>query len=217
MSKKLVIVESPAKAKTIGKILGHDYLIRASMGHIRDLPERAFGVDIEHGFLPQYEESKSRGRNLSELKSAAKEAGEIYLASDPDREGEAIAWHLREVLSKLNKKARFHRVSFHEITRSAIDRAFRNPGDVDMNLVDAQQARRVLDRIVGYQISPLLWTRRFVLSANGNGRSVSSFLRNTGRSPRNFCPRADAIPLWRSSRRSTEANARSGTGPMPPP
>ncbi|MBO4491811.1 MAG: type I DNA topoisomerase [Lentisphaeria bacterium] len=159
MSKKLVIVESPAKAKTIGKILGHDYLIRASMGHIRDLPERAFGVDIEHGFLPQYEESKSRGRNLSELKSAAREAGEIYLASDPDREGEAIAWHLREVLSKLNKKARFHRVSFHEITRSAIDRAFRNPGDVDMNLVDAQQARRVLDRIVGYQISPLLWTR----------------------------------------------------------
>ena len=159
MSKKLVIVESPAKAKTIGKILGHDYLIRASMGHIRDLPERAFGVDIEHGFQPQYEESKSRGRNLSELKSAAKEAGEIYLASDPDREGEAIAWHLREVLSKLNKKARFHRVSFHEITRSAIDRAFRNPGEVDMNLVDAQQARRVLDRIVGYQISPLLWTR----------------------------------------------------------
>ena len=159
MNKKLVIVESPAKAKTIGKILGKDYIIRASMGHIRDLPEHAFGVDIEHGFSPQYEENKSRGKNLTELKSAAKAAGEIYLASDPDREGEAIAWHLREVLSKLNKKAPFRRVSFHEITRSAIERAFQNPGDVNMNLVDAQQARRVLDRIVGYQISPLLWTR----------------------------------------------------------
>ncbi len=159
MSKKLVIVESPAKAKTIGKILGKDYIIRASMGHIRDLPERTFGVDIEHGFAPQYEESKSRSKNLSELKSSAKQACEVYLASDPDREGEAIAWHLREVLSKLNKKAPFRRVSFHEITRSAIERAFQAPGEVDMNLVDAQQARRVLDRIVGYQISPLLWTR----------------------------------------------------------
>ena len=98
MNKKLVIVESPAKAKTIGKILGKDYIIRASMGHIRDLPEHAFGVDIEHGFSPQYEENKSRSKNLTELKSAAKAAGEIYLASDPDREGEAIAWHLREVL-----------------------------------------------------------------------------------------------------------------------
>ena len=159
MEKKLVIVESPAKAKTIGKILGKDYIIRASMGHIRDLPERAFGVDIANGFQPQYEESKSRSKNLSDLKSSAKAANEIFLASDPDREGEAIAWHLREVLSKLNKKAPFRRVSFHEITRSAIQKAFEHPGDVDMDLVDAQQARRVLDRIVGYQISPLLWTR----------------------------------------------------------
>ena len=159
MEKKLVIVESPAKAKTIGKILGKDYVIRASMGHIRDLPERVFGVDIENGFAPQYEESKSRSKNLSDLKSSAKAASEIFLASDPDREGEAIAWHLREVLSKLNKKAPFRRVSFHEITRTAIEKAFEKPGDVDMDLVDAQQARRVLDRIVGYQISPLLWTR----------------------------------------------------------
>ena len=159
MSKQLVIVESPAKARTIGRILPSEYIIKASMGHIRDLPENSFGVDIEHNFAPQYEESKARGHNLGELKTAAKNAVDIYLASDPDREGEAIAWHLQEVLRKVNKKAHFHRVSFHEITRSAINRAFQDPGEIDMNRVDAQQARRVLDRIVGYQISPLLWSR----------------------------------------------------------
>lgn len=159
MSKQLVIVESPAKARTIGRILPSEYIIKASMGHIRDLPENSFGVDIEHNFAPQYEESKARGHNLGELKTAAKNAVDIYLASDPDREGEAIAWHLQEVLRKINKKAHFHRVSFHEITRSAINRAFQSPGEIDMNRVDAQQARRVLDRIVGYQISPLLWSR----------------------------------------------------------
>ncbi len=159
MPSKLVIVESPAKAKTIGKILGKDYVIMASYGHIRDLPERSFGVDIEHDFAPQYEESKSRGRNLGDLKKAAKGVAEVYLASDPDREGEAIAWHLHEVLKHANKKAEFHRVAFHEITKSAISRAFETPGDVNMDLVDAQQARRVLDRIVGYMISPLLWSK----------------------------------------------------------
>ncbi|MBP5585981.1 MAG: type I DNA topoisomerase [Lentisphaeria bacterium] len=159
MSKQLVIVESPAKARTIGRILPPEYIIKASMGHIRDLPENSFGVDIEHNFAPQYEESKARGHNLGELKTAAKSAEDIYLASDPDREGEAIAWHLQEVLRKINRKARFHRVSFHEITRGAINRAFQAPGQIDMNRVDAQQARRVLDRIVGYQISPLLWSR----------------------------------------------------------
>ena len=159
MPDKLVIVESPAKAKTIGKILGKDYVIKASYGHIRDLPERAFGVDIEHDFAPQYEESKTRGKNLSELKKTAKTVKEIYLAPDPDREGEAIAWHLHEVLKNSNKKAGFRRVAFHEITKSAITKAFQNPGELNMNLVDAQQARRVLDRIVGYMISPLLWSR----------------------------------------------------------
>ncbi|MDD6336803.1 MAG: type I DNA topoisomerase [Lentisphaeria bacterium] len=159
MSKQLVIVESPAKARTIGRILPPEYIIKASMGHIRDLPENSFGVDIEHDFAPQYEESKARGHNLGELKTAAKNAQDIYLASDPDREGEAIAWHLQEVLRKINKNAKFHRVSFHEITRGAITRAFEAPGTIDMNRVDAQQARRVLDRIVGYQISPLLWSR----------------------------------------------------------
>ena len=156
---KLVIVESPTKVKTISKILGPQFVVKASMGHVRDLPERAFGVDIEHNFQPQYEENKGRGKNLSDLKSTAKAADEIYLASDPDREGEAIAWHLKEVLGKINKKAPFRRVTFNQITKSAIEKAFDAPGDINMALVDSQQARRVLDRIVGYQISPLLWTR----------------------------------------------------------
>ena len=156
---KLVIVESPAKAKTIGKMLGKDYIIKASYGHIRDLPERVFGVDIKNDFAPLYEESKARGKNISDLKQTAKKVDEIYLAPDPDREGEAIAWHLYEVLAKANKKAKFHRVAFHEITKNAISKAFQAPGEIDMDRVDAQQARRVLDRIVGYMVSPLLWTR----------------------------------------------------------
>lgn len=159
MDTKLVIVESPAKARTIGKMLGGRYLIKASMGHVRDLPERSFGVDIEHGFAPQYEETPSRVRVLGELKAAAKKVSEIYLAPDPDREGEAIAWHLREILAPCNRNAVFHRVTFHEITRSAIVRAFQEPTKLDLDKVDAQQARRVLDRIVGYMVSPLLWGR----------------------------------------------------------
>lgn len=159
MNEKLVIVESPKKARTISKMLGDEFTIKASMGHVRDLPERSFGVDIENNFTPQYEESKERGKHMNDLKNAAKGVGEIYLASDPDREGEAIAWHLREVLGKVNKKAQFHRVTFHEITKSAISKAFVTPGDINMDLVDSQQARRILDRIVGYTISPLLWSR----------------------------------------------------------
>lgn len=159
MDNKLVIVESPAKARTIGKMLGSQYTIKASMGHVRDLPTKSFGVDIEHDFMPQYEETRERSKNLSDLKAAAKKASDIYLAPDPDREGEAIAWHLREILSRCNKKAVFHRVTFHEITRSAISRAFQSPSELDIDKVDAQQARRVLDRIVGYMVSPLLWGR----------------------------------------------------------
>ena len=159
MDNKLVIVESPAKARTIGKMLGRQYTIKASMGHVRDLPARSFGVDIENDFAPQYEETKERGKNLSDLKAAAKKADEIYLAPDPDREGEAIAWHLREILAGCNKKAVFRRVTFHEITRSAISKAFQTPSELDIAKVDAQQARRVLDRIVGYMVSPLLWGR----------------------------------------------------------
>ena len=159
MKNKLVIVESPAKAKTIGKILGNGYTIKASMGHVRDLPQRSLGVDIEHNFAPQYEENRERSKNLNDLKSAAKGAAEIYLAPDPDREGEAIAWHLKDMLSKDNKSAVFRRVTFHEITASAIRKAFESPADIDLDRVDAQQARRVLDRIVGYMVSPLLWGR----------------------------------------------------------
>jgi DNA topoisomerase-1 len=139
-------------------MLGNDYRITASMGHVRDLPEHSFGVDIEHGFTPQYTENSRSGKIIKELKSLAKNASEIYLAPDPDREGEAIAWHLKELLQK-GSKADFHRVTFHEITRSAIDKAFQATSEIDMNLVDAQQARRVLDRMVGYMISPLLWSR----------------------------------------------------------
>jgi len=156
MATKLVIVESPAKARTIKRILGDDYEITASMGHVRDLPERNLGIDIENGFEPMYVET--RKSLVSQLKAAAKGVSDIYLAPDPDREGEAIAWHLQELLSKKSKAA-FHRVAFHEITKTAVNKAFETPGDINLNLVDAQQARRVLDRLVGYQISPLLWSK----------------------------------------------------------
>lgn len=155
---KLVIVESPAKARTISKILGGEYRIFASMGHVRDLPDRTFGVDVKNNFAPQYEESKSRAKVIKQLQSEAKDVSDIYLATDPDREGEAIAWHLKEILAK-KAKAKFHRVTFHEITRNAINKAFQAVSDIDMDLVNSQQARRVLDRVVGYQISPLLWSR----------------------------------------------------------
>ncbi|MBN1863577.1 MAG: type I DNA topoisomerase [Victivallales bacterium] len=156
MDKKLVIVESPAKARTIGRILGGDYVVSASMGHVRDLPEKSLGIDIEKHFEPMYVETNKA--LVSKLKSAAKDAAAVYLAPDPDREGEAIAWHLQELLSK-SFKGDFHRVAFHEITKGAVSRAFESPGKVDTKLVDAQQARRILDRLVGYQISPLLWTK----------------------------------------------------------
>ena len=158
MGEKLLIVESPTKARTISKMLGGGYKIMASMGHVRDLPERTFGVDIEHDFAPLYTDTPRSKKIVSELKSAAKKADAIYLAPDPDREGEAIAWHLSEVL-RPSYKGEFKRVTFHEITRSAINRALSEEGSINMNLVDAQQARRVLDRIVGYQVSPLLWSK----------------------------------------------------------
>jgi DNA topoisomerase-1 len=157
-SHKLVIVESPAKARTIGKFLGDEYEIMASVGHIRDLPEHSLGVDLKNDFTPVYIPNPRSSKVIKGLKAIAKKSDAIYLAPDPDREGEAIAWHLKEVL-KDNSKAEFHRVSFHEITRTAINKAFESPSDINMNLVDSQQARRVLDRLVGYQISPLLWTR----------------------------------------------------------
>ena len=159
MGKKLVIVESPAKAKTIGKILGSGFVVKSSVGHIRDLPERTLGVDVEHGFAPKYVLSKGKAKVVAELKKAAKSCDEIYLAPDPDREGEAIAWHLQETLADSAKDKPVHRIQYNEITPRAVRAAIEHPGVIDMQRVDAQQARRVLDRIVGYMVSPMLWRR----------------------------------------------------------
>jgi DNA topoisomerase-1 len=155
-TQSLVIVESPAKAKTISKYLGRGYKVRATIGHVRDLPEKKMGIDVENGFEPEYVTIPGKEKTLAELKSAAKEAREIYLATDPDREGEAIAWH---VASQIRQRggAPIRRVLFHEITRDAVRRAIENAGDIDEHLVEAQQARRVLDRLVGYKASPVLW------------------------------------------------------------
>src|SRR5215212_5623272 len=161
MAKNLVIVESPAKAKTINKYLGKDYLVKASIGHIKDLPSKGLGVDIEHDFEPTYElipDSKKRNnkRIVAELKKAAKEADAIYLAADPDREGEAICQHLAEEIVPKRPRKPSYRVMFNEITKRAVQDAFLHPKEIDANLVDAQQARRLLDRLVGYKVSPLL-------------------------------------------------------------
>jgi DNA topoisomerase-1 len=172
MAKALVIVESPAKAKTINKFLGRNYAVKASMGHVRDLPKRTLGVD-EDDFTPTYQVLPEKKKTLTELKKAAKSAEAIYLASDPDREGEAICWHLKEELEK-GTKATFHRVLFNEITKRAVKEAFEHPRDIDAHKVDAQQARRILDRLVGYKISPLLWDKvRRGLSA-GRVQSVAA-------------------------------------------
>src|SRR3982750_2292267 len=154
--KSLVIVESPAKAKTINKYLGDDFVVKASMGHVRDLPSKGMGVDLKT-FIPEYEVLESRGKVISELKKLAKDSPAVYLATDLDREGEAIAWHLKEALGIPDAKAR--RVIFNAITKSEIQRAFKNPIEIDIDRVNAQQARRILDRIVGYEISPLLWRK----------------------------------------------------------
>ena len=155
--KKLVIVESPAKAKTINKYLGDDYIVKASMGHVRDLPPKKLGVDVEHGFEPEYVNSTGRAKTITELKAAAKKCDHVFLAPDPDREGEAIAWHLFELLKGIIPEENFSRVTYNEITKSAITEAFSRPGEMDMNRVNSQQARRVLDRLVGFKVSPLLW------------------------------------------------------------
>ena len=156
MGDKLVIVESPAKAKTIQKYLGHGYRVTSSMGHVRDLPKRDLAIDLDHDFAPVYEVTKQKV--VSELRQAIKNADAVYLATDPDREGEAIAWHITEAVS-VPRRIPIHRVVFQEITRNAVQQAIQNPRTIDTNLVNAQQARRVLDRLVGYQISPLLWDK----------------------------------------------------------
>ncbi len=168
----LVIVESPAKAKTIERYLGGDYKVVASMGHLRDLPKNTMGVDIEHDFEPDYQPVKGREDVISSLRKAAKDAQIVYLATDPDREGEAISWHLKELLELPDEKAR--RVTFNEITKKVVQEGIAHPRDIDQDLVDAQQARRILDRIVGYKLSPLLWRKiRKGLSA-GRVQSVAT-------------------------------------------
>ena len=157
MANKLVIVESPAKAKTIGKFLGRGYKVEASQGHVRDLPKSQIGVDVEHGFEPKYITIRGRGEILNRIRKEARSATKIYLATDPDREGEAISWHLANVLGIDENSA--CRIEFHEVTAKAVKAAVKSPRTIDMNLVNAQQARRVLDRLVGYKISPLLWQK----------------------------------------------------------
>jgi DNA topoisomerase-1 len=159
MAKSLVIVESPAKAKTIGKYLGKQYVVKASLGHVKDLPKKDLAVDVDKGFEPRYEVIEGKKKLMAELKQAAKGMESVYLAADPDREGEAICFHLQEELNGSKKGPNFFRVMFNEITSSAIKKAFEKPGSVNLHLVDAQQARRILDRLVGYKISPLLWDK----------------------------------------------------------
>ena len=170
----LVIVESPSKAKTIGKYLGPGYEVKASMGHVRDLLKSKLSVDIEAGFIPNYQPIKGKEETISELKKAAKKSNKVYLATDPDREGEAISWHLKELLNIPDDKV--YRVTFNEITKKVVNESIAQPRPIDQNLVDAQQARRILDRIVGYQLSPLLWRKiRRGLSA-GRVQSVATRL-----------------------------------------
>ena len=160
MAKNLVIVESPAKAKTIGKYLGKDFVVKASLGHVKDLPKKDLSVDVDNDFKPVYEVIEGKKKLIAELKAAAKGADTIYLAADPDREGEAICFHLQEELKDASKNGpKIFRVMFNEITKNAIQKAFEKPAAVNLHLVDAQQARRVLDRLVGYKISPLLWDK----------------------------------------------------------
>lgn len=169
--KSLVIVESPAKSKTISKMLGNDYIVKSSFGHIRDLPESKIGVDIDDNFKPTYVAMPKSKKVIADLKKAVSEVGHIYLATDLDREGEAIAWHLKELLKLSDKNT--DRITFHEITESAIKEAVKNPRKIDMALVDSQQARRILDRLVGYKLSPILWKKvRKGLSA-GRVQSVA--------------------------------------------
>ena len=182
MPKKLVIVESPAKSKTISKYLGREYTVKATMGHIRDLPEKELGVDIENGFKPRYIPSRGKRKVLKMLKDEAARADAVFLAPDPDREGEAIAWHVQETIRDVNKNIK--RVMFNEITKKAVLAAIDSAHDIDMNKVNAQQARRILDRVVGYQISPVLWRTVFRGLSAGRVQSVALRL---------ICEREDEI------------------------
>lgn len=219
MAKSLIIVESPTKARTISKYLGRGYTVMASVGHIKDLPTSKLGVDLEHDFEPQYVTIKGKAKVLADIKKKAEEADKVYLASDPDREGEAIAWHLEQELlekpktkskskskskSKDQPEGKVFRVLFNEITESAIKRALQSPGQVDMKLVNAQQARRVLDRIVGYQGSQLLWTKVRRGLSMGRVQSVAMRL---------ICEREQEREAFRAEEYWSIAVLLSGTNP----
>jgi DNA topoisomerase I len=186
MAKHLVVVESPAKCKTISKYLGKDYSVRATMGHIIDLPEKELGIDIENNFEPKYTVSKGKRKVIRALKEEAARSDDVFLAPDPDREGEAIAWHVAEAIKGVNKNVR--RVQFNEITKRAVLAALENPHDIDEKKVNAQQARRILDRIVGYQVSPVLWRTVFRGLSAGRVQSVALRL---------ICEREEAIRLFK--------------------
>ncbi len=153
---KLIIVESPTKAKTLSRFLGDEYKIEASMGHLRDLPKSKMGVDTENSFKPDYVVDDKKKKYVTALVKASKKADEVILATDPDREGEAIAFHVKYLIAEKSKEKKFSRIVFHEITKGAIKEALSHPGKVDMKLMEAQQARRILDRLVGYKLSPVL-------------------------------------------------------------
>src|SRR5579864_6032321 len=190
MAKNLVIVESPAKAKTIGKYLGKQYSVKASLGHVKDLPKKDLAVDVDNDFKPVYEVIEGKRKLIQELKQATKGAESVYLAADPDREGEAICFHLQEELEDRKKGPKFYRVMFNEITKSAIQKAFEKPLAVNLHLVDAQQARRILDRLVGYKISPLLWDKvRRGLSAGRVQTVALRLIVEREREVRAFVPR----------------------------
>src|SRR6478672_2443639 len=175
MPKNLLIVESPAKAKTIEKILGPDFEVKSCFGHIRDLEKDDMGIDIKNNFKPRYIVPDEKKKVVSDLKSSAKKSGEVWLATDEDREGEAISWHLCEVLGLDPTKTK--RIVFHEITKPAIQKAVLSPRTVDMNLVNAQQARRILDRIVGFELSPVLWRKMSMRNNLSAGRVQSVAVR----------------------------------------
>lgn len=187
MAKYLVIVESPAKVKTIKKFLGPNYEVAASNGHVRDLPKSKLGIDVEHDYEPKYITIRGKGDILANLRKEVKKAEKIYLATDPDREGEAISWHLMEALNLKKSGKKVYRITFNEITKNAVKESLKHPREINMDLVDAQQARRALDRMVGYRISPLLWSK--VKRGLSAGRVQSVALRM-------ICDREDEIAAF---------------------
>ena len=207
MAKNLVIVESPAKVKTIKKFLGKNYEVTASNGHVRDLPKSQLGIDVEHDFEPKYITIRGKGDILAKLRKEVKKADKRYLATDPDREGEGISWHLAQALKLADKNV--YRISFNEITKNAVKASLKTPREVDMDLVNAQQARRMLDRMVGYRISPLLWAKvkrglsagrvqsvaltPCALSVTGKRKLTHLFPKNTGRWMQSFWFRGKSV------------------------